>query len=74
MLLCGIIDELQSIPLKKRYLSYFSCQAADSRINSASAVLRGLIYMLVQQQPALVSHVRKKYDLAGKQLFEDANA
>jgi hypothetical protein len=38
------------------------------------AVLRGLLYMLVRQQPSLVSHVRKKHDHAGKTLFEDANA
>jgi hypothetical protein len=55
-------------------LSYFFCQATDSRINNAVAVLRGLIYLLIDQQPLLVSHVRKKYDQAGKALFEDANA
>jgi hypothetical protein len=37
-------------------------------------VLRGLLYMLVKQQPPLASHVRKKYDEAGKNMFEDANA
>ena len=30
--------------------------------------------MLVDQQPSLVSHIRKKHDRAGKALFEDANA
>jgi hypothetical protein len=30
--------------------------------------------MLVDQQPSLISQVRKRYDLAGKQLFEDRNA
>ncbi|KAK3364027.1 WD40-repeat-containing domain protein [Lasiosphaeria hispida] len=54
-------------------LSYFFCQATDSRINHATAVLRGLIYLLILQQPTLVSHVRKKYDDAGKTLFEDTN-
>jgi hypothetical protein len=37
-------------------------------------VLRGLIYLLVSQQPSLASHLRKKYDQAGSFLFEDANA
>jgi hypothetical protein len=41
-------------------LSYFFFQATDSRINNATAVLRGLIYMLIDQQPSLVSHVRYK--------------
>jgi hypothetical protein len=30
--------------------------------------------MLVDEQPLLISHVRRKYDYAGKALFEDANA
>jgi hypothetical protein len=74
MLLCGIIDELRTSMPSTTLLSYFFCQATDSRVNSATAVLRGLLYMLVDQQPSLVSHVRKKYDRAGKILFEDANA
>ncbi|PVH68927.1 NACHT-domain-containing protein [Cadophora sp. DSE1049] len=74
MLLCGIADELQNSLAKSVLLSYFFCQATDSRINSATAVLRGLIYLLVDQQPSLVSHVQVSYDKAGKALFEDANA
>jgi hypothetical protein len=74
MLLCGIIDELHSTTLRTALISYFFCQATDSRINSATAVLQGLLYMLVDQQPSLVSHVRKKHNRAGKALFEDANA
>jgi hypothetical protein len=74
MLLCGIIDELHCSLPRTASLAYFFCQATDSRINSATAVLRGLLYMLVSQQPALVSHVRKKHDHAGKALFEDSNA
>jgi NACHT domain len=74
MLLCGIIDELNKSVAKTDLLSYFFCQATDLRINHATAVLRGWIYVLVKQQPSLVSHVYKKYDHAGKTLFEDANA
>lgn len=74
MLLCGIINELNKSMNKTAVLSYFFCQAMDSRINSATAVLRGLLFLLVNQQPSLVSHVRKKHDQAGKALFEDANA
>ncbi|KAH8586363.1 hypothetical protein B0O99DRAFT_493091, partial [Bisporella sp. PMI_857] len=74
MLLCGIINELKRFIANSDLLSYFFYQATDSRINNATAMLRGLIYMLVDQQPSLVSHVRKKYDQRGKTLFEDANA
>src|SRR5947207_10354958 len=73
MLLCGIINELKKSIAETDLLSYFFCQATDSRINNATAVLRGLIYMLVNQQPSLISHVRK-YDHVGKTLFEDMNA
>ena len=72
MLLCGIIDQLmKSTPT---LLSFFFCQGTDSSLNSATAVLRGLIYLLVNNQPSLASHVRMKYDQAGQSLFEDANA
>ncbi|KAF2452262.1 NACHT domain-containing protein [Lineolata rhizophorae] len=74
MLLCGIIDELQQSIAKTGLVSYFFCQATDSRINTATAVLRGLLFLLVSQQPSLVAYVRKKYDHAGKTMFEDANA
>jgi hypothetical protein len=75
MLLCGIIDELQkTAAARAACVSYFFCQATDSRINSATAVLRGLLYLLVSQQPALIAHVRKKHDHAGKSMFEDPNA
>ncbi|KAF2429981.1 hypothetical protein EJ08DRAFT_670710 [Tothia fuscella] len=74
MLLCGIINELKKSIAKSDLLSYFFCQATNSGINNATAVLRGLIYLLIDQQPLLVSHVRKKYDQAGKTLFEDFNS
>jgi hypothetical protein len=73
MLLCGIINEMKR-SMTTHLLSYFFCQATDSRINNATAVLRGLLYMLVVQQPSLIQHVRKKHDHAGKALFEDSNA
>lgn len=59
---------------KTDYLSYFFYQATDSRINNAIAALRGLVYLLVNQQLLLVLYIRKKHDHAGKALFEDANA
>ncbi|KAJ5629298.1 hypothetical protein N7528_002955 [Penicillium herquei] len=74
MLLCGIIDELTRFAPTTTTMSFFFCQATDVRINHATAVLRGLIFMLVEQQPSLISHIRRHYDKAGKQVFEDVNA
>ncbi|KAK3364038.1 heterokaryon incompatibility protein, partial [Lasiosphaeria hispida] len=73
MLLCGIVNELQSLSPETGLLSFFFCQGTDTRINNATAILRGLIYLLLDQQPSLIPHVRKKYDHAGKKLFEDEN-
>jgi hypothetical protein len=45
MLLCGIVDELKK-STTPGLLSFFFSQGTDSRINNATAVLRGLIYLL----------------------------
>jgi WD40 domain-containing protein/NACHT domain-containing protein len=80
MLMIGIIDELQqqvARPGKSsatEVLSYFLCQGTDSRLNNATAILRGIIYLLASEQPFLISHLRKKYDHAGRKLFEDCSA
>ncbi|OPB43187.1 hypothetical protein A0O28_0088230 [Trichoderma guizhouense] len=71
MLLCGIIDELQRQNIKP---CYFFCQASDPRLNSATAVLRGLIYLLVDTNRQLLSHIQEKYDQAGAALFQDSNS
>jgi hypothetical protein len=76
MLLCGIVNELDrssAADACHRNVAYFFCQATDSRINNATAVLRGLIYLLIHQQPPLLAHVRGEYECAGESLFKDAN-
>ncbi|KAK5739252.1 hypothetical protein LTS12_025331, partial [Elasticomyces elasticus] len=74
MLLCGIVNELEKTMLQSDNMSYFFCQAADSRINNATSVLRGLLYMLLDQQPSLASHIQRQHNHAGKTLFEDVNS
>jgi uncharacterized protein YqjF (DUF2071 family) len=54
-------------------LAYFFYQVTDSWINNATAMLQGLIYLLIVQQPLLVSHVREKYNHVNKALFKDTN-
>ncbi|EHK47497.1 hypothetical protein TRIATDRAFT_216469 [Trichoderma atroviride IMI 206040] len=78
MLLCGIIDELKvttqlADPAANTLLSYFFCQGTDSRLNSAVAVLRGLVYLLIEQQPFLISNVREKFENARESFFKDVN-
>ncbi|PHH54974.1 Vegetative incompatibility protein HET-E-1 [Ceratocystis fimbriata CBS 114723] len=68
MLLCGIIDELERT--SPTSLSYFFCQATNDRLNTATSVLRGLIYHLACHDPRLTKHVRKKHDL-NKDVFRN---
>ncbi|KAI0454980.1 beta transducin-like protein HET-D2Y [Xylaria acuta] len=77
MLLCGVINELKKSTLSDLNqvpVSYFLCQANDNRLNNATNVLLGLMYLLVDQQPSLLSHFEKEYSSAGKELFEGVNA
>ncbi|KAL6810687.1 NACHT domain-containing protein [Trichoderma sp. SZMC 28013] len=61
MLLCGIIDEFEKDPKLHSSLNYFFCQATDTRINTAIAVIGGLIYSLLKRYQWLLSEVRNKY-------------
>lgn len=74
MLLCGIIEELSGVPTDQCLVTYFFCQATDTSLNNATAVLRGLIYMLVRQDRSLAKHLHEEWKIAGQRLFEDANA
>jgi hypothetical protein len=74
MLMMGLIKEQLESKHKLGILSYFFCQATDPSLNNAVSVLRGLIYLLVDQQKDLIQHLRRKYDTSGRPLFEDSNA
>ncbi|KAL9488344.1 hypothetical protein ACSS6W_000621 [Trichoderma asperelloides] len=74
MLLCGIANELRKPSASSGLVSYFFCQATDRRINNANAVLWGLMFMLVGQQPALMHHIRSRFDASGKELFTGVNS
>ncbi|RKK89120.1 Vegetative incompatibility protein HET-E-1 [Fusarium oxysporum] len=66
--------KLSLLPTHSRPVSFFFCQGTDSRLSNAVAVLRGLMYVLLCQQPSLISHIQSEYDHAGQRLFEDTNA
>ena len=55
-------------------LAYFFCENTNDKLNTTVSVLRGLIYQLVDQKKMLLRHIRDKYDIAGRRLFEDENA
>jgi hypothetical protein len=75
MLLIGIIRELSDQPfVLAPKLSYFFCQGTDTTLNNATATLRSLIWMLLVQQPDLISHIQKAYKVSGPPLFTDKAA
>lgn len=73
MLVCGIIDHLTQTAAEAT-IALFFCQGTEVGMNSATAVLRGLIYSLVTNKSQLFAYVQERYDTAGKQLFEDVNS
>ncbi|OCL11800.1 hypothetical protein AOQ84DRAFT_373660 [Glonium stellatum] len=54
-------------------LSYFFCQATDTRLNDAISVLRGLIYLLILQQNALSQYLKREYKIMGSRMSEGPN-
>ncbi|KAL6814637.1 quinon protein alcohol dehydrogenase-like superfamily [Trichoderma camerunense] len=62
MLLCGIIEDLEKMLEENSNLAYFFCQATDSRINSASSAVAGLIFSLIKQNPTLFSPICKQHE------------
>ena len=72
MLLIGIVTELSdelNTQFDKSHLSYFFCQGTNDRLNTATAILRGLIWMLVRQQKSLMRHL-DEFKHHGSTLFE----
>ncbi|KAF3809312.1 Vegetative incompatibility protein HET-E-1, partial [Colletotrichum gloeosporioides] len=72
MLLCGIVDELHGDKSAHQVI-YFFCQATDSNLNTASAVLRGILYLALKKAPELVKGLREAHDSCDRQLFEGSN-
>lgn len=76
MLMMGILRELEfrAKQIGDATTTYFFIQATDARLSNATTILRGLVWLLLDQRKSLISHIRDKYKTAGKVLFEDKNA
>jgi hypothetical protein len=72
----SLMGKVRLLVAKRRscLVSYFFCQSTDSRLNSAASILKGLIYLLVAQEKAMLRHVRGRYDDSGSRVFEGPNA
>ncbi|KAH6854663.1 hypothetical protein B0I37DRAFT_362728 [Chaetomium sp. MPI-CAGE-AT-0009] len=74
MLLMGIIRHLLSRPAGLApYVSHFFCQGTEQPLNSAMVTLRSLMWMLLVQQPHLISHLQSKYE-NGSDIFQGGSA
>ncbi|RDK38749.1 WD40 repeat-like protein [Aspergillus phoenicis ATCC 13157] len=77
MLLIGIIKDLIARGLsdtERPLVLYFFCQATNDQANNGVSVLRSLIWLLLLEQPQLVSHIQKEYFHSANRLLTDKNA
>lgn len=78
MLLLGTLRHIErqrpnrGFPLPS--LSYYFCDKINRKWSNPTTVLRSLIWMLLDQQPQLIHHLRARYDTSGPSLFTDGLA
>ncbi|KAK6512590.1 hypothetical protein TWF481_001474 [Arthrobotrys musiformis] len=75
MIMIGMADYMTEVFDKNRTprvaMSYFFCQATDDRLNSSTAVLKGLLSQLISnpRYPDLVRYLKSEVDTRGKDCF-----
>ena len=74
MLLCSMIDAVEKDGCQDTATAYFFLPANADRPNTGTLVLRGLMFMMIRKHWSLIKHVRRDYDHAGRDLFEDTNS
>ncbi|KAM6484201.1 hypothetical protein HDV62DRAFT_357636 [Trichoderma sp. SZMC 28011] len=57
-----------------RTLLYFFCDSGFDKQKTATSVLRGLLFQLVEQHRQLLSHIIPSYEQRGRELFESFDA
>ncbi|KAH0538230.1 hypothetical protein FGG08_005149 [Glutinoglossum americanum] len=79
MLMIGLVNELTDrLRLHESCtLSFFFCQNTEPHLNNGVSVLRGLIWKLLSENPALGCYIPKEYRLKPKDkrkaMFEESN-
>ncbi|KAL6901667.1 WD40 repeat-like protein [Trichoderma evansii] len=74
MLLCGIIEHFENDSKPQEKISYFFCQGTDTRLNTATAIIKGLIYSVLRQNQNLLSSIQKQVEKEPKGYLEGTNA
>ncbi|PTB53807.1 hypothetical protein M431DRAFT_6092 [Trichoderma harzianum CBS 226.95] len=54
---------------KTHYSTYFFCDANDNTRNSAVAIIRGILFQLLEQKKELIGHILSSYEVQREQLF-----
>ncbi|KAE8366416.1 hypothetical protein BDV27DRAFT_91676 [Aspergillus caelatus] len=58
----------------KKTVSYFFCDSGKPQRNTATLVIRGLLYQLFKHHPPLLKHFWSKYDERGQYIYESFDA
>ncbi|KAK1242657.1 hypothetical protein MKX08_005469 [Trichoderma sp. CBMAI-0020] len=74
MLLCGIIENFENDCKLREKFVYFFCQGTDTRLNTATAIIKGLIYSVLRQNQDLLSSILKQIEKEPKGYLEGINA
>ncbi|KAL9468701.1 hypothetical protein ACSS6W_010395 [Trichoderma asperelloides] len=74
MLLCGIIKDFENDCNPQEKFAYFFCQGTDTRLNTATAIIKGLIYSVLRHNHKLLSSVQKQTEKEPKGFLEGNNA
>ncbi|OAQ60148.1 ankyrin repeat domain-containing protein [Pochonia chlamydosporia 170] len=74
MLSCFLLEKLMANP-KCNILAFYFCDNNDSRRNTATAILRGLLFQLIKAEPSFFfEKVKFQYGRHGQKFFDDTDA
>ncbi|RDW57492.1 hypothetical protein BP6252_13752 [Coleophoma cylindrospora] len=74
MLMISLVRELQPLWSDSHALTFFFCQDSDTNLNTATAVLRGVLWTLIHEYPSLGHYLHADFKHSGKKLLESSNA
>jgi hypothetical protein len=77
MMMMALTEEIArragDAPDQKAATAFFFCQNTAPELSTATAIVRGLTFLLATEQRALRRHLARKYAEAGERLFEGFN-
>ncbi|KAJ5740649.1 G-protein beta WD- 40 repeats containing protein [Penicillium malachiteum] len=74
MMSIGLIEELSRERDPSTVVTYFFCQNADNELNTLESLIKGLIFMLIQQRVELKETLRRRWDNKNDRFSEDVTS